>query len=56
MSTASIFLAWAYAVLRIVHSIWQSTINIVAVRAALFAVSCVCLLGLAINGVRITLF
>ena len=49
-------LAWAYVGIRVVHSIWQSTINIISVRVALFTVSTLVLWGLAINAVRATLF
>ena len=48
-------LAWAYVVLRIVHSLWQALINTLAVRFSLFLVSTVCLFALAVNAVRITL-
>ena len=49
-------LAWAYVGIRVVHSIWQSTVNIIPVRVALFTVSTLVLWGLAINAVRVTLF
>jgi hypothetical protein len=49
-------LAWAYVGIRVVHSIWQSTVNIIPVRVALFTVSTLVLWGLAINAVRATLF
>jgi len=49
-------LAWAYVGIRVVHSIWQSTINIISVRVALFTASTLVLWGLAINAVRATLF
>ena len=42
-------LAWAYVVLRIVHSIVQATWNRVAVRFALFCLSTVALLALALH-------
>jgi hypothetical protein len=49
-------LAWAYTGLRIVHSIWQATVNtIIPVRFGLFLLSTICLLIMAINAVRITL-
>ena len=48
------WLAWGYVGLRIVHSIVQSTINIVAVRFTIFALATFCLLGLTIHaGARI---
>jgi hypothetical protein len=52
----NLWLAWAYVGLRIVHSVWQSVVNTIPVRIALFGVSSLCLLALAINGVRVTLF
>ena len=49
-------LAWAYVGIRVIHSIWQATINIIPVRVALFTLSTLCLWVLAINAVRVTLF
>ena len=49
-------LAWAYVGLRVVHSIWQCTVNIIAVRVTLFTLSTLCLWVLAVNAVRATLF
>jgi uncharacterized MAPEG superfamily protein len=48
-------LAWGYTILRIMHSIWQATVNNVAIRFLLFLLSTLCLVGLAINAVIITL-
>ena len=31
--------AWIYVALRIVHSIWQATVNVVSVRFLLFLLS-----------------
>ena len=42
-------IAWAYAILRIVHSIWQSTVNKVGVRFLLFALSSLCLMALTLH-------
>lgn len=42
-------LAWAYVVLRIAHSLWQVTVNIVLVRFLLFAASSLCLGALAVR-------
>jgi hypothetical protein len=55
-SGINVTLAWAYVGIRVVHSIWQSTVNIISVRVALFTVSTLVLWGLAINAVRATLF
>lgn len=49
-------LAWIYVVLRIVHSIWQSTVNRVPVRFTLFALSSFALIYLAVRAVALTLF
>ena len=48
--------AWAYVAIRVVHSIWQATVNIILIRVTLFTVSTLCLWVLAINAVRATLF
>lgn len=42
-------IAWAYVVLRIVHSIWQSTVNKVVPRFLLFALSSLCLIALTLH-------
>jgi hypothetical protein len=43
-------LAWAYVGLRMVHSIWQATVNTIPVRASLFFLYTIVLATLAING------
>lgn len=48
-------LAWSYVILRIAHSLWQSLVNTIPVRLALFALSTVALGVLAVNAVRATL-
>lgn len=55
-SGINIALAWTYVGLRIVHSLWQVLSNVILVRVTLFTLSTFCLLGLAINAVRITVF
>lgn len=50
-----VLLAWAYVAIRIVHSIWQATVNVVSVRFGLFALSTLCLLVLAVHAVILTL-
>ena len=47
-------IAWAYVALRIVHSIWQATVNKLPVRFALFILSTICLLLLAIHAFELT--
>lgn len=51
----TIGLAWAYTALRIVHSIYQSTINKVPVRFAIFLAASACLITLAVLAVIATL-
>ena len=41
-------LAWAYTIIRIVHSIWQASVNKIPVRFALFGISTLCLLAMAV--------
>ncbi len=48
-SALNLAMAWAYVLLRIVHSVWQARINIVAVRATLFLLSTLALAILAVN-------
>ncbi len=50
-----VLLAWAYVALRIVHSIWQATVNVVSVRFTLFLISTGILLALAIRAAMATL-
>lgn len=47
-------LAWGYVGLRVVHSLWQATVNRVPVRFTLFSLSTFCLIGLAIRAVLAT--
>jgi len=47
-------LAWIYVGLRIVHSIWQATVNTIPVRLGLFLLSTIALGVLAVNAVRAT--
>ncbi len=48
-------LAWGYVIIRIMHSIYQATVNKVNIRFLMFAVSSLCLLVLAISAVIATL-
>ena len=50
----NLWLAWGYVAFRILHSIVQSTVNIVAIRFPIFALASLCLLGLTVHaGARI---
>jgi hypothetical protein len=55
ISSINLYLAWGYVVLRVVHSIWQATINLINVRTLLFVLSTICLLLLSINALLATL-
>ena len=46
-SALSANLAWGYTAIRILHSFWQANVNTIPVRFALFALSTLCLIGLA---------
>jgi hypothetical protein len=48
----STLLAWAYVGFRILHSLVQTTVNIVAYRFLLWALASLALIGLVIQGVR----
>jgi hypothetical protein len=48
-------LAWAYALIRIAHSLWQALVNRVNIRFLLFAASTACLTILAVLAVILTL-
>jgi hypothetical protein len=54
-SMLDVELAWAYVVLRIVHSLVQALWNRIAVRFSIFFISTVVLLALAIDGLRAVL-
>ena len=45
------WLAWGYVGFRVLHSIVQCTVNIVAIRFPLFALASLCLLGLVVHAV-----
>jgi uncharacterized MAPEG superfamily protein len=48
-------LAWAYTGLRILHSLWQATVNTIPVRFVLFLLSTLCLIALSLQAVIATL-
>ena len=49
-------LAWIYVGLRIVHSVYQATVNKVPVRFLIFVVSSIVMVILALRAVMVTLF
>ena len=50
-SALSVNLAWGYAGIRVLHSLWQVNVNTISVRFALFALSSLCLITLAARAV-----
>ena len=50
-SALSLNLAWGYAGVRVLHSLWQANVNMIRVRFALFALSSLCLITLAARAV-----
>lgn len=55
VTPVTVGLAWAYTVIRIVHSVNQSTVNKVPVRLAIFMAGSACLIALAVMAVIATL-
>jgi uncharacterized MAPEG superfamily protein len=55
-SAGDVLAAWVYVVVRIIHSIWQATVNVVSIRFLLFMISTVALVILAIHALMMTLF
>lgn len=55
-AAGDVLAAWIYVALRIVHSVWQATINVVTVRFTLFVFSSVALFYLAFRALLLTLF
>lgn len=50
-----VLLAWLYVWIRVVHSVWQATINRIPVRSGLFFASSICLIILAVRALMATL-
>ena len=49
-------LAWGYVGLRVLHSLWQSLVNTIAVRITLFALSSGLLIVMALNALFAVVF
>jgi len=49
MSWWSVALAWTYVTIRVVHSVWQALVNQITIRFAIFSISGLVLLALAIR-------
>ena len=52
---ADAMLAWAYTVLRVVHSLWQGNVNTLPVRVTLFVLGTLVLVAMAIRALVLTL-
>jgi hypothetical protein len=50
-----VLFAWAYVASRVIHSIWQATVNKVSVRFLLFLLSTACLIVLAVRALALAL-
>ncbi len=55
-AAGDVLAAWIYVGLRIVHSLWQALVNVVAIRFMLFIASTLALAYLAYRAVALTLF
>jgi len=54
-SELDVWLAWAYAVLRVLHSVWQAMVNTIPVRLTLFVISSTVLMVMAVRALALTL-
>ena len=54
-TSLSVSLAWGYTVLRVIHSIWQATVNTVEIRFVFFLLSSLCLTILAVQALLATI-
>ena len=55
-SAFDVVAAWIYVALRIVHSVWQATVNVVKIRFLLFFLSSAALMYLAYRAIALTMF
>ena len=55
-SAFDVLVAWIYVGLRIIHSVYQATVNVVKVRFLLFLISTIALTVLAVRAVIATVF
>lgn len=55
-SAVDVTLAWIYVALRIVHSVYQATVNVVKVRFLIFVTASIILTILALKAVMVTVF
>ena len=55
-SETDVLVAWVYVALRIIHSLYQATVNVVKVRFMIFLAATIALVYLAYRAVALTLF
>lgn len=55
-AAGDVLVAWIYVALRIVHSVWQATVNVVSIRFLIFILSTFALIWLAIRAICLTVF
>lgn len=55
-TAGDVLVAWAYVGLRIIHSLWQATVNTLTIRFPLFVLATTALLWLAVRTLCLTLF
>lgn len=53
-NAGDIAIAWGYVALRILHSLWQATVNTIPIRFTLFILSTICLVLLAVHAFELT--
>lgn len=52
-SGLNVIFAWFYVILRIIHSVFQSTVNIIPARFVLHVLSTICLFGLTWSAAKV---
>ena len=55
LGMVDVALAWGYTLLRIAHSVWQAKVNRIPERIMLFRAASLCLIGLALSALWVTL-
>lgn len=55
-AAGDVLAAWIYVAFRIIHSIWQATVNVVTIRFLLFNLSTFALVYLTYRALMLTLF
>jgi hypothetical protein len=55
-SPTDVLVAWIYVAVRIIHSLWQALVNVVAIRFVLFVIATIALIVLVVRALSLTLF